>query len=245
MSLGPYRPQQTDSLHDLFIPSDHRGEEPLKDYSVTSGNVTVYFRDHIARCLEFINKHEVIVGAVAWLTSEPILRALSTRKVVQIVVQKEDFLRPDSGKMHDLRAAYSRLPGGNRFSMGGVLGSMSTSGDVGIEAVRCVGNHNSERNPAFPRAHHKFLVGCSLHTHLTDPDEIDLNDFYFYMKPRTVWTGSFNLTANGARSFENVVVINDENVALAYYNEWNQLAAISEPLDWKSKWCQPEWRIGT
>ena len=41
------------------------------------------------------------------------------------------------------------------------------------------------------------------------------------------------------------MVIEDEAIAQAYYNEWNQLAALSEPLDWDSEWCHPEWRIGT
>lgn len=248
-------PQPTKSLHDLWIPGAD-GDEPLRDYSVESGKVAVYFRNHVERCLEFIAKYDVIVGSVAWLTSKPILDALAKKYAVQIVVQKEDFLRPDSGKGHDMRNGYKKLDKWaatptdfgvpDRFFFGGTLANMSVCGDPSIESVRCVGNHNSEKNPASPRAHHKFLVGCTLNKHLTDEQRDEQRRQGIpSAKPVAVWTGSFNLTHNGSRSFENVVVVEDERVAEAYYNEWNQIACLSEPLDWESEWCAPEWRIGT
>jgi hypothetical protein len=58
-----------------------------------------------------------------------------------------------------------------------------------------------------------------------------------------VWTGSFNLTKNATRSLENVVVIRCPRIALAYYDEWMQVEAISEPLDWAIQWPCPEWKI--
>jgi hypothetical protein len=249
-------PQITRSMHDLFIPSDC-GRHPLDDYSTKSGRVTVHFREHTKKCVEFIEKYDVIVGSVAWLTSIPILRALS-KKWVQIVLQKEDFLRPDSESMKDVRAAYALSPlWSERLYYGGILSQMSICGDPLIEGFRCVGNHNADKNPAFPRAHHKFLVGCTYRPDRhpdrhadADADEDADGDgfgtpFPQCFQPHAVWTGSFNLTANAERSFENVVVIEDEAIAQAYYNEWNQLAALSEPLDWDSEWCQPQWRIGT
>jgi hypothetical protein len=240
-------PQITRSMHDLFIPSDV-GEKPLDDHSTTSGRVTVHFREHTKKCVEFIEKYDVIVGSVAWLTSIPILRALS-KKWVQIVLQKEDFLRPDSARMEDVRAAYALSSlGSERLYYGGILSQMSVNGDTFIERFRCVGNHNADKNPAFPRAHHKFLVGCTYRPDRDDAVDADApfgEPYPQCFQPHAVWTGSFNLTANAERSFENVVVIEDEAIAQAYYNEWNQLAALSEPLDWDSEWCQPQWRIGT
>ena len=236
-------PQKTESLHDLVIPTDCNEGHRLKDYSTSSNRVTVHFREHTKRCVEFIEKYDVIVGSVAWLTSIPILRALAKKGFcgVQIVLQKEDFLRPDGTRMKDVRAAYSSIRGGGRAEFGGVLGDMSVYGDVSIGPLRCVGNHNADKNPAFPRAHHKFLVGCYTRRD-TATTTWELGERF---QPHAVWTGSFNLTANAERSFENVVVIEDEAIAQAYYNEWNQLAALSEPLDWDSEWCHPEWRIGT
>lgn len=259
-------PQKTKSMHDLVIPTYCNEGHRLKDYSTSSNRVTVHFREHTKRCVEFIEKYDVIVGSVAWLTSIPILRALAKKGYgrVQIVLQKEDFLRPDGTRMKDVRAAYASIRGGWRDEFGGVLSEMSISGDGrlgwGIEPLRCVGNHNADKNPAFPRAHHKFLVGCRHRDSRDMEREQVVNDFGDEVnvgcipspgvpwlrqcfQPHAVWTGSFNLTANAERSFENVVVIEDEAIAQAYYNEWNQLAALSEPLDWDSEWCHPERRI--
>jgi phosphatidylserine/phosphatidylglycerophosphate/cardiolipin synthase-like enzyme len=86
--------------------------------------------------------------------------------------------------------------------------------------------------------HHKFFVLC----------DVGVDDKYGMpssIAPRSVWTGSFNPTANGTRSRENAVVIESESIARAYAREWFQVYAISEPLDWESVWCQPQYRIGT
>lgn len=34
-------------------------------------------------------------------------------------------------------------------------------------------------------------------------------------------------------------------IAQAYYHEWEQIVAASEPLDWDSEYVKPQWRIGT
>jgi hypothetical protein len=60
-----------------------------------------------------------------------------------------------------------------------------------------------------------------------------------------VWTGSFNWSENGVNSLENAVVISDCRVIDAYLAEFEQIAALSEPLDWQSEWVEPEWRIGS
>jgi hypothetical protein len=103
----------------------------------------------------------------------------------------------------------------------------------------CVGNHNREKKPAFPRMHNKFLVFCNASESTSDLD------YRFEVKPHTVWTGSFNLTRNAAMSLENALAITDPTVVQAYFREWEQVLALSEPLDWSSDWCEPEWRVGT
>lgn len=77
--------------------------------------------------------------------------------------------------------------------------------------------------------------------HWRDNEQIYHADY----KPYAVWTGSFNFSDNGTKSFENAVVIEDVAIAEAYLEEWGQIAALSEPLDWSSEWMAPEWRIGT
>ena len=65
------------------------------------------------------------------------------------------------------------------------------------------------------------------------------------MIPYAVWTGSFNLTKNASYSFENAIYTTDSEIVRAYYNEYGQIASMSEPLDWESDWIEPEWRIGS
>lgn len=65
------------------------------------------------------------------------------------------------------------------------------------------------------------------------------------IKPYGVWTGSFNLTQNAERSFENAVYMTNKAIVRAYFEEFSQIMALSEPLDWSKDWMEPEWRIGT
>lgn len=138
------------------------------------------------------------------------------------------------------RSRYDAIPSLlSRFDKavrGTVLSEMSYCGDPSIEAVRCVGNHNSERTPAFPRMHHKFIVLCN---------EIGNEDDWKNYEPYEVWTGSFNFTKNAGFSLENAIVVNDTEIAKAYFNEWAQIAALSEKLDWRSDWVEPQWRVGS
>ncbi len=233
-----YRLQRVTNLAQLTIPDEsmcpERGK-PLQDFSATSddGTVRVLFRNLEAELIAMIGKADLVVGCVAWLTSEPILRALACTRGTQIVVQKEDFLRPDldtpNAWARRLRALYGELHMPvTRYELPPPVGMMSFCGDPTVEAVRCVGNHNRTRSPAFPRAHHKFVVFCR--------DGLD---------PYAVWTGSFNFTKNGNASLENALVLTDPTITRAYLSEWAQILAISEPLDWRAEWVAPQWRIGS
>jgi hypothetical protein len=138
--------------------------------------VHAYFHDIESVVCERIRDGEVVVGCVAWLTSDPVLLALQSCDIVSIVVQKEDFLRIDeeeSGSSFKarLRDRYSSLrgiqfdtfeecypgqqechPSYNGAFQSCVLdatGMPLTSGD----AVRCLGYHRqSER--VDPVMHH-------------------------------------------------------------------------------------------
>lgn len=123
---------------------------------------------------------------------------------------------------------------------GNTAATLSTSCEPTLDPIRCCGNYNRDKNPAFPRMHHKFLVFC-------DVDEID------YSKegtpkpvhPTKVWTGSFNLTKNAGMSLENAVILTDPALINAYYQEWGWVLSLSEPLNWETDWLTPEFRIGT
>lgn len=270
-------PKSQANLNKLQIEVAQAPSEDLEDCSAHSSRsgTRVYFRNLEARLLKHINESSMALGCVAWLTNEPVLKALSNvRAGCSIIVQKEDFLRPDIGGRSNwktkLRNLYSAIKPLDRLSfnnwkqsnceldgvdvgdldfdgldsprsersedevdwndanLGSVVGSLSTCGDSTLQGVRCVGNHNSSKNPAFPRMHNKFLVF-----------------FNKELLPQGVWTGSFNLTFNATMSFENAVFLTDPIIVEAYFKEWGQLVALSEPLDWESEWCAPEWRIGS
>lgn len=203
----------------------------------SAGAVECLFTDlerHLVAC---IGQYPMVVGCMAWLTNEPVLRALAQTHWVQIVVQKEDFLRPDSGgwSAKKLRALYEALPAQNRLNFDTSYSTMC--GDI-MGAIRCAGVRD-ERGNTPPRMHHKFLVFCDV--------EHVAPELCPFVKPvpRAVWTGSFNATHNGSRSLENAVLIHDENISRAYFNEWRVILGLSEPLDWEQPYMQPEYRIGT
>ncbi|MGO9485794.1 MAG: phospholipase D-like domain-containing protein [Rhodomicrobium sp.] len=222
-------------------------EEKLKNYSVESSNggrIAVRFEKIEELFVDLARKHEVVVGAVAWLTNNDILSALSTPAHVAIVVQKEDFLRRDSGVTsyprwrHDLRCLYNAIrpfdmldfketyPGQQEdhpdYNPAVQHWLFNASGEfqVGGEPIRCLG-YAVQNNRQIPKMHHKFLV-------FGDRQE------GLIMRPRCVVTGSFNLTQNAVRSRENVIVVEDQAICHAFISEWAQLWCLSEKLDWSS-----------
>lgn len=232
------------ALTDLVIPADTRyyyGAQ--RDHSDASGRVEVLFRGQTDRLIEMIREAAQtggqILGAVAWLTDKRVLDALS-RVSAAIVVQKEDFLRPDGTgyRKVDLRRLYQAIQCNlDRYSLPGVASDLSVCGDPTVDGVRCVGNHNRERRPSWPRMHNKFLVFCRE----VQQEESD----HPALEPYKVWTGSCNLSYSATRSWENAIIINDKRIADAYAREWAQIFAFSEPLNWEDDWCAPEYRLGT
>lgn len=223
----------------------------LEDFSVSSVNVTfdkteVYFKDIEENIVKKIHQYAdgYIFGCIAWFTSAPIIEALSQCKHVQILIQKEDFLRPDitDGKSNSsltkrYRALYDKLRfSSDKYSCAYPIKELSVCGDPTVEPVRCVGNSDGFRTK--PKAHNKFMVFCK--------SSIDKSIPYV---PVAVCTGSYNYTANAVQSFENVVYLEDKTgkneVISAYLKEHHQIYALSEPLDWTHRYSEPEFRIGT
>lgn len=221
------------------IPSAIRKRDHRRQ-ALTVGGTTVVFDNLAGELVKEIHKWPAVVGCVAWLTNEDILTALASRDYVSFVIQKEDWLRPDSGRYtaQRLNQLYSALPSSERFAMG--CGELSYGGDQTLDAVRVAGIANTTRAPAAPRMHHKFLVfGNMLERdteYVGDPGKFD---------PQVAWTGSFNLTHNGTQSLENALIIRDKTIANLFHQEWRVVVSLSEPLNWESEWVAPEFRIGS
>ena len=137
-----------------------------EDNGVLTPSVEVHFKHLIPTLCEKIRSADAVVGCVAWLTNQQVLTALSHLKYgTSIIVQKEDFLRPDTDtNTRDLYSKYAAIPPFNWQGAFGVrtgtkVEMINTTSDGHDDfAVRCCGNHNSTRNPSFPRMHNKFLV---------------------------------------------------------------------------------------
>lgn len=219
---------------DLQIHSD------IKQVATVTGNLEKALS-------HWISNADFVFCCFAWLTNYRVLDALASLKHgCQVVVQKEDFLRPDSdhtSRSHKiLREKYEKLRCRfARIDLPSIAGQLSVCSSDLVEPVRCAGVSNSDRRKAAPRMHHKFAVACK--TTLEAAEE--RCDPYVNFHPYSVWTGSFNPTSNGTRSRENAVIIDSESVANYYVDEWAKVFAVSERLNWRHEWSMPEWRIGT
>ena len=115
--VGGLRWQAVNDLNAAQI-ATHDGFEPLRDFSTISedGKVRVFFKNLEDHLIRYVQDVDIVVGCVAWLTSPRILKALSKVKGVSIVVQKEDFLRPDQDPVDNWRKwlndEYDKLPEG-------------------------------------------------------------------------------------------------------------------------------------
>ena len=201
------------------------------DYSLASGNVRVYFRQLKARLIEHINRADMIIGSVAWLTDLDILQALAAKPSL-ITVQKEDFLRPDMvsrlgpEEKEALHNAYENLGkfDGSKVAVGPFFQCVQPQ-YRSLDPVVCFGLYKEGEMYKTPRLHHKFLVFLT-----------EKGGFYY---PTSVWTGSMNLTRLSESSLENAVVICDEKIATAYALEAQHIYLLGEPLDWTSEWINP------
>jgi hypothetical protein len=261
---------ERNNLNQAFIREDYGSTYfGIDDYG-TAGvdkQTHVFFRNLEDHLINFIKQADVVMGCVAWLTSAPILKALALKKGISIIVQKEDFLRPDDTSKSDWRSQlhnlYNDLPRqlDRRDFYDTILGGMACKPNSLIDPVRCVGNYNSSKQPSFPRSHHKFVLFCNYVGNCSCKECQKEKEYYSedylhckycklktqisHIKPYAVWTGSFNFTKNAGTSLENAVVLHDEKIVKAFYNEYAQIAAISEPLNWTANWIQPEWEIQT
>jgi hypothetical protein len=199
-----------------------------------------------AALCHWIENADFVFCCFAWLTNCRVLDAMAALKHgCSVVVQKEDFLRPDTGHTSisnwTLRQRYANLKTKWRLDLPGIAGKLSYGGGCEGDAVRCAGVSNTDRRRTAPRMHHKFAVACTVSIQKTDDFPFEYPKFH----PYSTWTGSFNPTINGTRSRENAVVIESKTVSQFYLEEWEKVFAVSEPLNWSSEWCRPEWRIGT
>jgi len=256
------------NLNNRTIPDDRGYTGMKRNQTSKHDNIICYFDNLEYELIDKIEKYPVIVGCVAWLTNESILNALATRDRVSIIIQKEDFLRPDSGNWsgEKLRSLYGNLPDGvksrliNNEYWGDLINGLNFLYGWEAEPVRWCGEFNINNAPAFPRMHHKFLVFCNIKIKENKDNYVDYDfeeeenySYYnrqtYYVIPKAVWTGSFNMTHNGIHSLENALFIQDDNIAKSYYDEWQYIFGLSEYIAseyWNYEWSRIDgFRLGS
>jgi hypothetical protein len=221
--------------------------------------VEVHFADLEETLCRLIRGADRVIGCVSWLTSIPVLDALAGCEAVSVIVQKEEFLRPDllpgDGWRKKLRALYGALPGGFdpfsfdlRFTETAPAASIDLG--VGLEPVRCCGIVDKGAANV-PRMHHKFFV---FFKRLVEPHPMEKETGRAICIPVAVWTGSFNPSANGTRSLDNAVTLiptwtrdmqggllsergfGDRMMGCVcnqYIEEWARVLGVSDPLQWE------------
>jgi hypothetical protein len=234
-----------------------------KDYSgiSKSGDTEIIFRNINTRLIKEIKglpKNHVVFGCVAWFTDFNILRALKG-KSYGIVLQKEEFLRPDKvirtvqGRFNwnkTLRKLYDEAVNPNipnpedhllKFDFKSTLNDLYWYNCRGFGDFRCIGYipKNKEEKSSIPRMHNKFLIFAEMKIVQDSPGS--------GLFPYKVWTGSYNMSGNASNSLENVVIMTDEKVVQYYCQEWANLYVNSEKLDWESEYFYPDedFRIGS
>ena len=203
------------------------------DHSFKDGDFSVHFRGLKDKLISEINDSEIILGAVAWLTDYDLLEAISKRPC-QIVLQKEDFLRPDmevilsnSSKIK-LREAYNKLSFEyTSINFSNKIFELSYDEIFDIEPVRCFGFLTKKMKHCSPKMHNKFLIFC----------EFDYSTNK--IKPKKVWSGSANLTEMSMYSLENAILIDNEIIAMQYLKEYEYIYYLSESLNWDTTWSSP------
>lgn len=236
-----YNITQTDSdktnLNTLFKSVYPYGEDKYieKDHSIIGDekDIEVYFENIETHIINKIRKYDYVVGYIAWLTNENILKELANKKSVLIVIQEEDFLRPDIKFKGDklkwknkIKKLYDELESDEGIYLG--FEGINCANLFGFSGIRRMGKLNTDKSPAFPRMHNKFII-C-----------FNKNDEEVFIKKDCiigeVLTGSFNYTENSNYSLENVVCIKDNKVISSYFSHFSKICSLTVPLDWDGNW---------
>lgn len=128
-----------------------------------NNDIEVYFKNIESIIIEKIKKYNNVIGCVAWLTNKNILKELSKKKECIIIIQDEDFLRPDNNFDGDnskwkkkIFKSYKKLEK-NDITFLNLGLDINTNGFTQTGIRRC-GNINNRKLPAFPRMHNKFII---------------------------------------------------------------------------------------
>lgn len=233
------------NLNSIKVNCNVRTNKPVEqnDFSLIGDDkdIEIYFKNIERQIINKIKKYDNVVGCIAWLTNENILVELAKKKSVLIIVQEEDFLRPDihfDGNNKKWKQKIFKLYNELQKNKNSV--PLNCFGinymQCGVESgIRRLGKINENKLPAFPRMHNKFIICYNDF----ETENLKING--------EILSGSYNYTENSNNSLENVVCIKDEKIVYRYYLQFAEIAIMSVPLDWNSEWnpSESELRYGS
>ncbi len=200
--------------------NDKRSKGPIpinaKDSAIFYGQTVKFMLSDLkTHLLEWISKQECVVGCVAWLTNKEILEALP--KKCCIVMQKEDWLRPDYDGSHPAQYSKNLYTGPSslyRQDFSG-LDCMNSSCYKPIDKFRLFGVA-VEGKYGRPLMHHKFMIGMESYNEkkVCEIGEYENRRY----RPISVWAGSFNMSKGSVRNCDMTFIAGSE-VAAFFYNE--------------------------
>lgn len=104
-----------------------------------------------------------------------------------------------------------------------------------LDRFRCVG-HILKKDEIMPLMHHKFLVACKLKNRKKGEE---IPGQTLKLVPKKFWSGSYNFSKNAGDSLENVIIGRDKNLAESFFEMWERIYTISEPLESKNNNVKP------
>ena len=198
---------------------------------ILPGFCTVHFTDLESVVCSYIDKAAAVTGCVAWFTNAKIMDAVA-RVPSRIAVQREEWLRYerlDGDAVHqsmykraqlERLANMSILPLCDLYQNDPLPLPQETRPEFEDRSIRCVGHIATPGSDKENRAlmHHKFLVfyrhsgGCG------------------QLEPFAVLNGSANMTKNMTNSIENMVYLEDREIAKRFHHEFLFIYGLSVPM---------------
>jgi hypothetical protein len=213
------------------------GPHTMPNHSGMSTGAQVIWatQDLHSLALKYITASEFVLGCMAWVNDRDILQAMSLKKGVALLLQKERWLHnPREQWQYDKLELYNNIRGipfeAMPWPLSGVMqgGIGATAGPLAMPPVRMLGDSRDTKGR--PLMHNKFLIFCR------GPNKPE---------PYAVWTGSTNLTFTARRSLENAVIVFDKRMAQSYMQYFCQLYARAEELSSTSATPYQDWIIDT
>lgn len=184
--------------------------------------VECHFRDLQKILVGEIEKADIVLGCVAWISDPVVLESLTKKSVALILDSKVNRM----GKK--LKSLYQELKDTNKEP----IYEMLTNG-FGSEKYLCYTDLNNQPVPKAYAEDWNFESGLYA-----------VDGFYRYMHHKflillkqappcfhcgrkkyipTVWTGSFNFTKNASKGLENAVIIRNQYISASYLCEFLEI----------------------